>query len=63
MIEKLGALGRNLGDEVAVAMNAGGDDGDECSPVLLAEVTNEASFRATLEQEIAAITHTARSRS
>jgi ferric-dicitrate binding protein FerR (iron transport regulator) len=59
MIEKLGALGSNLGDEVAVAMNAGGggNDGDKCSPVLLAEVTNEASFRATVAQEIAALTH------
>jgi len=56
MIEKLGALGQNLGDEVAVAMNAGGD-GEHCSPVLLAEVTNEASFRATVAQEIAALTH------
>jgi len=56
MIQKLGALGANLGDEVAVAMNAGGgvSDGDKCSPVLLAEVTNEASFRATVAQEIAA---------
>ena len=51
MIEKIGALGRYLGDEVAVAMTAGKDD--DCAPVLLAEVTNEASFRATLEQEIA----------
>ncbi len=51
MIEKIGALGRYLGDEVAVAMAAGKDD--DCAPVLLAEVTNEASFRATLEQELA----------
>ena len=57
MIEKLGALGSNLGDEVAVAMNAGGGDGEEHSPVLLAQVTNEASFRATVAQEIAALTH------
>jgi ferric-dicitrate binding protein FerR (iron transport regulator) len=54
MIEKLGALGQNLGDEVAVAMNAGDD---KASPVLLAQVTNEASFRATVAQEIAAITN------
>jgi ferric-dicitrate binding protein FerR (iron transport regulator) len=53
MIEKIGALGRYLGDEVAVAMAAGEDD--DRAPVLLAEVTNEASFRATLEQEIAGI--------
>jgi ferric-dicitrate binding protein FerR (iron transport regulator) len=51
MIEKLGALGANLGEEVAVAMNPG--DGDQHNPVLLAEVTNEASFRATIEQELA----------
>jgi hypothetical protein len=54
MIEKLGALGSNLGDEVAVAMNAGGD---KTEPVLLAQVTNEASFRATVEQELAAAGH------
>ena len=50
MIEKIGALGRYLGDEVAVAMAAGKDE--DCAPVLLAEVTNEASFRAALEQEL-----------
>jgi hypothetical protein len=52
LIEKLGALGQNLGDEIAVAMNAG--DGGKGNPVLLAQVTNEASFRATVAQEIAA---------
>ena len=52
MIAKLGALGQNLGDEIGIAMNAGG--ADKCQPVLLAEVTNEAAFRATVEQEIAA---------
>ncbi|HEV2851421.1 MAG TPA: FecR domain-containing protein [Thermoanaerobaculia bacterium] len=54
MIEKVGALGRDLGDEVAVAMAAGnaGKHDDDCAPVLLAEVTNEASFRAAVEQEI-----------
>ena len=51
MIEKLGALGSDLGDEVAVAIDAGDHD-DDCAPVVLAEVTNEASFRATVEQEI-----------
>jgi hypothetical protein len=51
MIDKLGALGSNLGDEVAVAMHAGAE---KAEPVLLAEVTNEASFRATVEQELAA---------
>jgi ferric-dicitrate binding protein FerR (iron transport regulator) len=53
MIEKIGALGRHLGDEVAVAMAAG--RGDDCAPVLLAEVANEAAFRAAIEAEIAAI--------
>jgi ferric-dicitrate binding protein FerR (iron transport regulator) len=54
MIEKIGALGANLGDEVAVAFNAGDDqNGKDHAPVLLAEVTNEAAFRATVEQELA----------
>ncbi len=54
MIEKLGALGANLGDEVAVAMNSSEDgNGKGHAPVLLAEVTNEAAFRATVEQELA----------
>lgn len=54
MIEKVGALGANLGDEVAVAFNAGDDhNGADHAPVLLAEVTNEAAFRATVEQELA----------
>ncbi|HEX3556981.1 MAG TPA: FecR domain-containing protein [Thermoanaerobaculia bacterium] len=51
MIQHLGDLGQFLGDEVAIAMNAG--DGDKGQAVLLAEVTNEASFRATLATEIA----------
>jgi hypothetical protein len=53
MIQRLGDLGKFLGDEVAIAMNAG--NGDKGEAVLLAEVTNEASFRATLEAEIARI--------
>lgn len=52
MIERLGALGQHLGDEVAIAMAGAGED---CRPVLLAEVTNENAFRAVLEQEIARI--------
>lgn len=55
MIAKLGALGANLGDEVAVAINPG--QGDKCQPVLLAEVTNEASFRTTVEQELSSSGH------
>ncbi len=56
LVAKLGALGQNLGDKIAVAMNVGGGSGSDqkSQPVLLAEVTNEASFRATVEQEIAA---------
>jgi hypothetical protein len=47
-IRKIGDLGRYLGEEVAVAV---GGEGDE--PVILAEVTDEAAFRAVLEQEAA----------
>lgn len=60
MIEKLGALGANLGDEIAVAMDPGQNDagqGNKCQPVLLAEVTNEASFRATVQQELSSSNH------
>jgi ferric-dicitrate binding protein FerR (iron transport regulator) len=53
LIAKLGDLGRYLGDEVAVALEAG--YGEKCAPVAMAEVTNEASFRAVLESEIAEI--------
>jgi ferric-dicitrate binding protein FerR (iron transport regulator) len=49
MIEEIGDLGKYLGEEVAVAVSA--DEGDNL--VILAEVTNEASFRAVLEQEAA----------
>lgn len=49
LIERIGNLGRNLGDEVAVAI--GGDE----VPVFLAEVANEAAFRSVLEQEIAEV--------
>lgn len=52
MIEKVGDLGRNLGDEIAVAIKA---DGDDDNLVLLAEATNEAALRATLEAELAEI--------
>ncbi len=53
MIAKIGDLGRDLGDEIAVAVQ--GEDGEdhEVAPVILAEVTNEAGFRATLEREAA----------
>ncbi len=49
MIEEIGDLGQYLGEEVAFAVSA--DEGDNL--VILAEVTNEASFRAVLEQEAA----------
>ncbi|MES1242539.1 MAG: FecR domain-containing protein [Acidobacteriota bacterium] len=52
MIEEIGDLGQYLGDEVAVAV--GGEiEGNDDDLVILAQVTNEASFRAVLEQEIA----------
>lgn len=53
MIQKIGDVGRYLGDEIAIAIPAEGGDADNDVPVILAEVTNEAAFRATLEQEIA----------
>jgi ferric-dicitrate binding protein FerR (iron transport regulator) len=62
MIDKLGAIGRNLGGEIGIAL-VGDLDGDgenghhDGYPVILAEVTNEAAFRAVLEQELAAIDH------
>lgn len=55
MIEKIGDLGRHLGDEVAIAIPADAAGNDEDVPVILAEVTDEALFRAILEQEIAEI--------
>ncbi len=60
MIDKLGALGQHLGGEVAIALGPGygeggeGEDEDHGEPVIMAEVTNPAAFRAVLEQEIAA---------
>jgi ferric-dicitrate binding protein FerR (iron transport regulator) len=53
MIEKIGDLGRDLGPEVVIALGMG--EGEPGEPILLAEVTNEAGFRATLEREIAEI--------
>ena len=58
MIARLGDLGRNLGDEIAIGMVTTQDvEGHDGMPVLLAEVTNAAAFRATLEQEIANAAH------
>jgi hypothetical protein len=51
MIQRLGDLGQFLGDEVAIAMNC--SDGSKGQAVLMAEVTNEASFRASLAAEVA----------
>lgn len=56
MIQRLGNVGKYLGEEVAIVMNAGADGSHDCVPVLMAEVTNEASFRSTLEAEIARLT-------
>ncbi|HEX7181519.1 MAG TPA: FecR domain-containing protein [Thermoanaerobaculia bacterium] len=56
MIEKLGALGRHLGGEVSIALAADTGSGAEMhdgQPIVMAEVTDEAAFRAVLEQEIA----------
>ena len=55
VIQKIGDLGRDLGDEVAVAVGGEHAEGseDNFAPVILAEVANEAGFRATLEQEAA----------
>lgn len=53
MIQKIGDLGRHLGDEIAIAIPADAEGEDEDVPVILAEVTDEALFRAILEQEIA----------
>jgi ferric-dicitrate binding protein FerR (iron transport regulator) len=50
LIRKIGDLGANLGPEAVVAV---GGEGEADEPVLLAEVTNPAAFRATLEREIA----------
>lgn len=62
MIDKLGAIGRNLGPEIGIALvgnlDGNGENGHhDAYPVILAEVTNEVAFRAILEQEIAAISH------
>lgn len=55
MIERLGALGRHLGGEVAIALAkvGGGPEAQDGELIVMAEVTNEAAFRAVLEQEIA----------
>lgn len=52
MIQKIGDLGRHLGDEIAIAVPAEAEGKDDDVPVILAEVTDEALFRAILEQEI-----------
>jgi ferric-dicitrate binding protein FerR (iron transport regulator) len=53
MITKLGDLGRNLGDEIGIAFV--GSTQNDGEPVIFAEVTNEAGFRAVLAQELAEI--------
>ncbi|HYO14411.1 MAG TPA: FecR domain-containing protein, partial [Thermoanaerobaculia bacterium] len=52
IIQKIGDLGANLGPEMVVAV---GGEGEAEEPVFLAEVTNAAAFRASLEREIAEI--------
>ena len=53
MITKLGDLGQNLGGEIGIAVV--GSSKNDSEPVIFAEVTNEAGFRATLEQDLAEI--------
>ncbi|HWN45291.1 MAG TPA: FecR domain-containing protein, partial [Thermoanaerobaculia bacterium] len=55
MIQKIGDLGRHLGEEIAIAIPAEAEGKEDDVPVIMAEVTNEAGFRAILEQEIAEI--------
>jgi FecR protein len=60
LIQEIGDVGRYLGDEVVIAAGAGLGKGAAgsaaaASPVLLAEVIQEAQLRATLGQEVAAI--------
>ncbi|MDP9120842.1 MAG: FecR family protein, partial [Acidobacteriota bacterium] len=55
MIEKVGDLGQNLGDEVAIAGGSQDQGAAGAAPVLLAEVANEPAFRATLAGQIAEI--------
>lgn len=45
-IERMGKLGKHLGDEIAVAVT-------EAGPVVLAEATNAAAFRAEVDQQLA----------
>lgn len=52
MIQKIGDLGRHLGDEIAIAIPADTEGKEEDVPVILAEVTDETLFRAILEQEL-----------
>jgi ferric-dicitrate binding protein FerR (iron transport regulator) len=49
-IAKLGDLGRNLGDELGIAVVG---TGEATGPVIFAEVTNAAAFRAVVEQDLA----------
>lgn len=53
MIRRLGDLGRDLGDEIVVALAVPGDGSDDDpEPLLMAQVLNESTFRASLEREI-----------
>jgi|HubBroStandDraft_3_1064219.scaffolds.fasta_scaffold18042_2 ferric-dicitrate binding protein FerR (iron transport regulator) len=55
LIQEIGDLGHYLGDEIAFALPLGAQPAGAAhpgEPVLLATVTNEAGFRATLAQEV-----------
>jgi hypothetical protein len=61
MIRRLGDLGRDLGDEIVVTLAlpgaiSGDDSGNgsenDPEPLLMAQVLNESTFRASLEREI-----------
>jgi ferric-dicitrate binding protein FerR (iron transport regulator) len=60
LIQEIGDLGQNLGDEIAFTLPLGGRSAGAANsstshggePVVLAAVTNEPGFRATLAQEV-----------
>lgn len=56
ILQEIGDLGHDLGDEVAVALSvAPGEHREPDSPILMAEIANQATFHATLEAEVAKI--------
>jgi ferric-dicitrate binding protein FerR (iron transport regulator) len=55
VVEKVRLVGGELGDEIALAALAGGPDRPFSGLALIAIVKNEASFRALVEREVAAL--------